>query len=232
MAFVAHIEYGALRRPNFEWDDEPKPMAMWMLGTGVPLEDLSLVPRRATQTDKKKLCDVFPMPGLNAVSERFKTIVEEYEPGVHQFIPISLKAKDGTPYDEPYYIFNACQTIACVLADVSPRQSWVVKKAGRRKGMPFVNGPDSDLVLSKPAIDGHHVWTGELIKGGTVFFSDVLEARMEKEKIRYLYYRKAEEIDRPFDAVAQIRPTIDWLLENDPDWVAQKHPEWLELQNR
>jgi hypothetical protein len=40
---------------------------------------------------------------------------------------------------------------------------------------------------------------------------------MDKDKIRYLDYRKAEEIDRAFDAVAQIRQTSDWLFKNDPD---------------
>jgi hypothetical protein len=35
----------------------------------------------------KKVPDVFPMPGCNAVNQRFKDLVEEFEPGVHQFFP-------------------------------------------------------------------------------------------------------------------------------------------------
>ncbi|WP_305098250.1 imm11 family protein [Croceibacterium aestuarii] len=230
MAWAVQMEYGAPRRPDFKWDDRPETLALFGFSHGRVVDDLSMLPTRATQKDKKKLCDVFPMPGLNAVSAKFKSIVEEFEPDTHQFFPISLNAKDGTPYEEEYFIFNACQRFDAILPDQSKSLHWSEKKAGEWKGMPFLNGTASDLVLSRPAIGDHHLWVSRLILGGHVFFSDPLKARMEKEKVRYVLYDKAEEVDRDLDLIQQIRPTKDWLVGNQRHWVEQNFPEWLHAE--
>lgn len=82
-------------------------------------------------------------------------------------------------------------------------------------------------MLSRPAIGDRHLRVSRLILGGQVFFSDALKARMEKEKVRYVLYEKAEEVDRDLDLSQQIRPTRDWLIGNRRGWVEQNFPEWL-----
>jgi hypothetical protein len=124
--------------PKFNWDDEPVPMATFGFSAGkrwTEEEVRTYIPTSATQKDTKKMCDIFSMPNINAVSERFKAIVEEFEPGVHQFIPIQLKRKDGTPYEEQYYVFNACKMISAILAEESelPTTGWGRQGGGTRR---------------------------------------------------------------------------------------------------
>jgi len=230
MAFSVDLDFN-VRCPQFKWDDKAKDTPMWGLngGQGRPWTDGSRLPTSATQIDKKKLYDVFPMPGLNAVSAKFKAIIEAFDPGVHQFFPITLKAKDGTPYPEEYFIFRACRTLNAVLADESPDLQWSKKQGRGFEGMPFVGGSGEKTVVSKAAIGDCPVWSSDLVWQGRLFFSNSLKKEMDKQKVRYVDYRVAEEVDRPFVLEEQIRPTIDWLLANKPDWVRERHPEWLTL---
>ena len=210
MAHVVKIGFSD-RMPAFEWDEEPEPMASFGFSFGRRIDDLSIFPKSATQKDTKKICDVFSMPALNCVNARFRDLVEEFEPGVHQFIPISLKRKDGTPIEGEYFIFNCCQLLGAVLVNETKCGEWRKVVAGPNEGQPYYDIPPHDLVLSRPAIGGKHIWVSAVANPGNPFFSDELVERMEQEKIRYVTINsKNEEIEKPWIPEDNIAPRIAW----------------------
>ncbi|WNZ53878.1 hypothetical protein QT397_00455 (plasmid) [Microbulbifer sp. MKSA007] len=159
---------------------------------------------------------MFVMPATCAVSEKFKCIVEELEPDVHQFFPIQLKNKDGIPYDERYYLINVGQKFAAILVGKSAgcTQSWRVEAIERK--MPFLLTHDDGLVLSKPKIAGRHLWLSQVIAPNTYFCSDELMARFKKEKIKYFDSARNDEADEDWIAEENIAPFLRWR---------EKHPE-------
>ena len=223
------------RAPHFEFDDAPTSMAMWgfSFGGGTRWDDPSRLPTSATQTDTKKLADVFSMPGLNAVSSRYKAIVEELEPGIHQFFPLALKARDGISYKEDYFIFKACQWRECVLL-AGEDVGWGEIRSDDEFGRPFPAQFRNRLRVSQPATEGLHLWTSKFVSS-KLFVSDALHRRLVKEKLRYLHFEAAEESDKMWVAENEIKPMLEWwdshskehVLSMAPDWIARHQPRWL-----
>ena len=171
MAHVVKIGFSD-RMPAFEWDEEPEPMASFGFSFGRRIDDLSIFPKSATQKDTKKICDVFSMPALNCVNGRFRDLVEEFEPGVHQFIPISLKRKDGTPIEGEYFIFNCCQLLGAVLVNETKCGEW-------RK---VVAGPDEDVIVVNDGGGGTDLLTGiEKIIGTAQTDAVILEVFIQEQ---------------------------------------------------
>jgi hypothetical protein len=112
------LEYQDYSDPMFDFVSEPKNMALIGLSVGYPI-DAGRFATVARQQKNKKIHDVFPLPGVNAVSERFKEIVESYEPGVHQFFPVELFDKAGDRVPTNYYIFNCTVCVDAVLVEHS-----------------------------------------------------------------------------------------------------------------
>lgn len=94
----------------FWWDDNPPDGVSVGLSCNFPLLAERL-PSSATRAQGKQLPDFFRMPGSNAASNRFRDLVETFEPGVHFFHPITLKEKNGSPIEAEYYIFSARQPV-------------------------------------------------------------------------------------------------------------------------
>jgi hypothetical protein len=76
-------------------------------------------PQRVQFTEGKRLFDFnnYTEGGIS-VSQRFKDAVEAIEPGAHQFFPVELLHKDGTPYGEPLYYWNITSAIDAIRPDL------------------------------------------------------------------------------------------------------------------
>ncbi len=205
MAYWIELAYSN-REPRFEFLDGPENMYMYGLSAyrTAPVERL---PTQARETSKKKVYpDIFAMPGLNAVSERFKTLVESFEPGVHQFFPLTLYRKDGELVEDRYYIFNCPISFGCVLTN----RSEVIWVEGTELYPPRPDlSPARKTVFSKPAIDGRHLW-GESFRMTGLFISDELHKAMKREKIKYFTAEYCEELDEPWTPEDNIQPILDW----------------------
>lgn len=68
--------------------------------------DLKLVPR------------LLGLCGFYLIPDSWRQVIEEFEPGVHQFKHIPLTLKDGSPLEERYYAMNIRQA----LRDVADRE--------------------------------------------------------------------------------------------------------------
>jgi hypothetical protein len=228
--------------PHFDFENEPKgPPLLWGFSSGIRFTETWRLPTSARQKDYKKLKPIFPLPGLNAVNETFRLIVEEFEPGVHQFFPIQLKRKGGTPYEDKYYIFNACQSFDCrIVAGRAVTWGESAVSEGRR----YIINIGGPLQVSRPRIAGRHMWVNDLIHSGRMCASDALFAKLAESGFKSLYPIHYEEIDMVWKADEQIPEIMLWFDEHQSselvrfriqhrrDWVEENRPQWLTEKNQ
>jgi len=91
-----------------------------------------------------------------AVSSRFRDLVDEFEPGLHQFFPVDVyKTRDGE-VSATYYWINVCNRIESVDPD---RTTYIRKKDYTGKGFWSRSGvEDAKLVFSISRVGGRHLW--------------------------------------------------------------------------
>jgi hypothetical protein len=118
------------------------------------------------------MCSFFMIP------ESWLEIIEEFEPGVHQFKHIPLTLKDGSPLEERFYAMN----IRKVLANVSDmeRSKAIVKEYGNGVWS-FVNATDHAkyrVYFLKDKVAGFHLWRPSDVLGYSIAMSEELFARI------------------------------------------------------
>lgn len=236
MAWLLELVYQAWSTPQFKFDDEEKFGKPGDKAFGLSLGfwvDPTKIPVSAQQTTKKRVPDVFPMPGCNAVSQRFKDLVDEFESGIHQFFPVKLRSKSGFPLQGNYYVFNCMTSVDTVL----------VKESGFKwSKFEEINKPridisrDKDIALSRTAIGACHLWKGIYLQptGSGVFCSDAFEKALKKNKIRFLKQNYCREIDVPWRPQENIQPALDWEAEHGEPWgyLPKLRAETLKLRGK
>jgi hypothetical protein len=93
------------------------------------------VPTRIEWQENAPVADVLTEHGMIVVPERFREIVERFEPGVHQFLPVAYVDRKGNVLAQRYY-FIACNR----LDSVDREHSTMILSKGMRWR------PASDLV--------------------------------------------------------------------------------------
>ncbi len=193
-----------------DWEEVLLPIANL---SGRSLPDLSILPKKARRTNKLKLTDFISIEAKACVSQAFKDAVESLEPGAHQFSPIELQEKDGTPIDEPYYMFVNCQSAPCVLrahSDMKPVQY-------KYDGCPFYGCHYDGVAISKPVTKGWHLWGPSIIPAsGCVFMSDELYKRFKKDRLKPFRYHKVVFHDEPWMPEENVPEYLRWMKDN-PD---------------
>jgi hypothetical protein len=103
-----------------------------------------------------------------AVSPRFRDLVEQFEPGVHQFVPVDIyKERAGAPV-ATYYWFIVCQRIDSVDREHTTF-AWKAPKDEPEAGhwaeyirdpmtRDFIAVPNARLVFNNLQVAGHHIW--------------------------------------------------------------------------
>jgi len=103
--------------------------------------------------------------------------VEELEPGIHQFFPVELTAKDGEVLEKRHWLLNICNRVDAV--DLSKSEQ---PPTGKSYDSHIVRSPgEAPIVLRKEVIAGKCVWIDRRI-GFASFFSDELMHFMEKHE--------------------------------------------------
>jgi hypothetical protein len=157
---------------------------------GRPLKDKN-VPTRLERTgptlQEYPLLDVISYSGSNLLACRaFRDLVEEMEPGVHQFFPMDLLvngAKVAT-----YYWFVCCTRIATLSAEhcYPPLNERGFFKASR-----FGQQQNDRLVLSREKIGAHHAWVDKF--HGVLFFSNAFAERLKALELSGVRFRPISE---------------------------------------
>lgn len=141
------------------------------------------VPKVIRWMSKRKLLD-YENACRKTVSDRFRGLIEELEPGVHQFEPIQFVAKDGTPLEDRWF-WQICNRIDGMHADLT---NMVFSGRGwRPPPKPEIPRP----VYSQRAIGGAHFWH-DMHADGT-FVSDFAKSHIDDAGITGVHFKHREQ---------------------------------------
>ncbi|MEO1679217.1 MAG: DUF1629 domain-containing protein [Pseudomonadota bacterium] len=109
--------------------------------------------------------------GCLFVSERFKDVVEEFEPGVHQFLPAALQTR-GKIVAEMYYF------VVCTRLDALDPGACIPPLEPGARMFAGVRAPGDKIVFDARKVAGHHVFHDRRVTGRFVSqeFRDAIEA--------------------------------------------------------
>lgn len=187
-----NVEYEALdgdmdavKLMDYTPDEGGKPQ---LYNGGRPI-DPTHVPNKVRWKYHKRL----PKPDFDSsiltydVSERAKQLIEQFEPGVHQFLPVEFFDIDGN-FMESRWFFICCNRLDTVDRDQtrglllktypSGKKSWIhVDDLRRRNEIDLIPpGYDSSqpakLVFNRKQIGGAHLWVDSLLRLPSVYVSD------------------------------------------------------------
>ena len=145
----------------------------------------------------KALADVLPVVSRWGCSAEFREVVEAFEPGLHQFFPITIRRPNGSPIERldgrevgpgQYFILNALAHIDALLAGecIGPRGE-------RRQSVGEVQRYTDDLCVSREAIAGRHLWLQQRFAAAHLFVSDPLLAALRERKLTGFHVQKVRE---------------------------------------
>ena len=130
---------------------------------GYPLKPETLPKRYLWASDD---LDEF-LPGF-VVSPRFRDLIEQFEPGAHQFVPVEICRTPDGPAVATYYWFIICQRVDSVDREHTtfvwkapadePDEGYWVDSEFDPKTSKMIRYPDSKLVFNNRQVGHHHVW--------------------------------------------------------------------------
>lgn len=138
----------------------------------------------ATKRSHKKIGDILKVnEQVLLVSETMKDLIESLEPGRHQFRPIKMTTKGGTPYDMPYYVFvissfidsfNEEKTDEDAVREIAPTLPL--------RSVPMIDGYKifEKFALDQTIHEDRHIWREARLVGPAFFISDELERRISE----------------------------------------------------
>lgn len=107
--------------------------------------------------------------GMQYVNQRFRDIVEGFEPGVHQFFPLEILWKDWT-FAQDMFFFNVCNRLDSLDHELSTAE---ISKAG------FLRPETGTWVFNKNQIGNHHIWWDKYIYKGLYVSDELRNALVE-----------------------------------------------------
>ncbi|WP_119396699.1 imm11 family protein [Pannonibacter phragmitetus] len=116
------------------------------------------------QSKRYKPYDVFMSGGLILVSDAFKDIIGNHEPGVHQFFPIEVVYRDGS-FARQMYFFNICNRLDAMDRDRATAEFQDVLFEPRT----------GSFVFSLDKVGSAHAWIDKHVHHGTFLSSAVVD---------------------------------------------------------
>ena len=145
----------------------------------------------ATEKPRKKIPAVMGKAGVFYVSDSFRRLVEEFEPGRHQFFPYELRnGPKGPKSDEPYFVLNIVNRAnSIVLSEERKKKVYVPPNKYLPEGginrFHIQHDMDDIYSLRKREIDGLHLWWEACISQG-FFVSEAFLERFDALKLKKL----------------------------------------------
>jgi len=130
---------------------------------------------------------------LLAVDEALRDLIEELEPGVHQFWPIKITLPKGDPYPEQYFGLRIGQFLDSFRPGESDDGAWRERNGWYRVQFPkkqYYAG----LALSRQAIAASHLWREKILQRPGIFFSDTLQSEIKKAGLRVPKLSKLKDV--------------------------------------
>ena len=130
--------------------------------------------------------------GFLAVDERLKTLIEELEPGVHDFRPIRITMPRGKDYPVPYHVLLIRQFRASFRAELSADGAWYGKPGDytvhdEKKAF-------AGSAMSSETIGGAHLWRERNLDRPKICLSDTLQGAIVKSGLRMMKHYKMKSV--------------------------------------
>ena len=111
--------------------------------------------------------------GMRVVSDRFRQIIEQFEPGTHQFFSVEYVGV------RQVHIAHMWIMIVCTRLDAADRERTTMKLnyLWSGDGAP----PNPKLVISEAAIAGHHIWCDKHLMDGPLVSAELGRALEDAE---------------------------------------------------
>jgi len=152
---------------------------------GGPSVDPANVPTKVQWKDRHghPIPDFDNGPFLN-VSARAKAIVEQFEPGVHQFLPVEFIDVNGKHLEDRWFLV-VCNRLDTVDREhvrgtlLSGGKLWrpareLLREYPEEIPPGFDLNVEPKLVFSRAKVQGYHIWQDKHFGGGETFISDEL----------------------------------------------------------
>lgn len=135
--------------------------------SGRPIKSDNL-PKKFLYRSKLPVQDYETRYGMILVSSRFREIIEEFEPGVHQFFPIEYVRENNI------HVAKMWMMVVCKRLDSVDREHTTMKLNffWSGDGAP----PDAKLIFNEATIDGHHIWCDKHLMNGPLVSSALGDA--------------------------------------------------------
>jgi hypothetical protein len=159
-----------------------------------PIPDLVAVPIETVAE--------LPLPALLTINSQyvanqiFKDMVEELEPGLHQFIPVKIRTSRSSSAGEvTYWIVNVLKRIDAVHDGTTVTRLRELGRIPSRERAREMFGPSYNFV-DKAAVADSHLWRSDHAFTKDLYFSEELMRRIQAAKLDGMTPRRAIEIDQ------------------------------------
>lgn len=127
-----------------------------------------------------------------AVDQPLKDLIEQFEPGLHQFWPITIQMPKGQVCPKQFYGFRIARFLDAFRPDQSAAGSWRESLGSyaaddTKKGM-------SGIAFSKAEIGTSHVWREKKLIRPAIFLSDELQAAIAAAGLRLFKHYPVKEV--------------------------------------
>jgi hypothetical protein len=125
------------------------------LQQGRPLEHPERMPKIGyIPKPRKRFYPIMSMMSQFGVTAELKAFIESWEPGIHEFYPIRLGARDtGEEMPVTYYVLNICNRLSSVVLDCPGVR---VSRVGGHVLWQPVNS--AEIVFHREVVHGKHLW--------------------------------------------------------------------------
>jgi hypothetical protein len=161
--------------------DAASKVGMTPMTEGYPVDPAAVPKAVLWESKDKPLPDVTMLHGVNIVSERVKDIIERFEPGVHQFLPVDLyRPKQDKPFAHAYWLV-VCKRIDSVDAEKTT--------FSRSRNRLWNVTPDGYYVFSLAAIGSSNLWIDPDTRN-YMYCSGILGDALKENNITGLFLRE------------------------------------------
>lgn len=161
-----------------------------------PLEDNDWPTEFQSKNAYTTLCSWANAEGIFLVEAALKGIIEELEPDVHQFRSVRAINCDGEPFGKQYFLMVVGRYLTSFSPEDSDPESYF--KTGGSYVARSYSSKVSGLAIKRSAFGAAHLWKERFGPGvlsrPQVLFSDQLQAKMKKEKMRLPKHYRLKEV--------------------------------------
>ncbi|MDX8350915.1 imm11 family protein [Cognatiyoonia sp. IB215182] len=131
---------------------------------------------------------------LLAVDQGFKDILEELEPGVHQFWPIEIRMPRNKTYPSTYYGLRIGQFLDAFNPDHSKDECYNISGYENYRGVAPIKKAITGLAVSKDAVVNAHLWREKKLTQPDIFLSNELQQRAREAGLRLPKHFQMKEV--------------------------------------